>query len=85
MDYKYQEHTIKVKEGMQFYLTTDGYLDQNGGEKNFPFGKKKFQNIIKEYHQEVMADQQEVFLNTLDIYQGDEDINDDITLVGFTI
>jgi len=83
--YEYKEHTIKVKEGMQFYLTTDGYLDQNGGEKGFPFGKKRFQNIINEYHNESMADQQELFLNFLDEYQNEEERNDDVTLVGFKI
>jgi hypothetical protein len=31
---------------MQFFLSTDGYLDQNGGDKGFPFGKKKFSEII---------------------------------------
>jgi len=46
MDYEYKEYSLKVKDGMQFYLTTDGYLNQNGGEKSFPFEKKKFQNII---------------------------------------
>jgi len=85
MDYEYQEHTIEVKEEMRFYLSTDGYLDQNGGEKGFCFGKKKFQNIINEYYLKTMADQQEIFLNKLEEYQGKEETNDDITLVGFKI
>jgi PAS domain S-box-containing protein len=83
--FEFKEHTIDVKEGMQFYCTTDGYLDQNGGEKGFPFGKKRFENLILEYKDEPMADQQEVFLNELDAYQGNEETNDDVTLVGFKI
>jgi len=85
LDYEYKEHLIEVEEGMQFYLTTDGYLDQNGGEKSFPFGKKRFKSVIKEYHTETMADQQEVFLYELMNYQGEEETNDDMTLIGFTI
>ena len=84
-DYEYKEHTIEVKEGMQFYLTTDGYLDQNGGEKGFPFGKKRFQKIINEYYVEEMADQQEIFLNELDEYQDEAERNDDVTFIGFKI
>ena len=84
-DYKYTEHIINVEEGMQFYLTTDGYLDQNGGKKGFPFSKKRFKNIITEYHQETMADQQEVLLTELDLYQGDYETNDDITVIGIKI
>ena len=84
-DYEYKEHTLEVKEGMQFYLATDGYLDQNGGEKGFPFGKKKFQNLIKKHYKEAMKKQQEIFLDALSHYQGDEERNDDVTLVGFKI
>ena len=83
--YEFKEHTIEVKKGMQFYITTDGYLDQNGGEKGFPFSKKRFSNIIKEYSSESFADQQEVFLEELYEYQGEEDRNDDVTLIGFKI
>ncbi len=84
-DFQFKEHTIEVKEGMQFYLATDGYLDQNGGHKGFPFGKRRFGNIIKEYYSESFADQQEVFLEELYEYQGDEERNDDITLIGLKI
>jgi len=84
-DYEYKEHSIEVKEGMQFYLTTDGYLDQNGGDKGFPFGKKRFKQIIEEYHTESMADQQEVFLYELEAYQQAEDRNDDVTVIGLKI
>ena len=84
-DYEYKEHIIEVKDGMQFYLTTDGYLDQNGGEKGFCFGKKRFQKLIQEYHMETLADQQEVFLNELSEYQDDYETNDDVTLISFKI
>jgi len=87
-DYEYKETVISVHSGMKFYCTTDGYLDQNGGEKGFPFGKRRFENIIKEYYQESMADQQEVFLYTLDEYESmidDNERNDDVTVIGFEI
>ena len=85
IDYEYKEHTMEVKEGMSFYLATDGYLDQNGGEKAFPFGKKKFQNLIKKHHKEIMQKQEIMFIDALSQYQGSEDRNDDVTLVGFKI
>jgi len=84
-DFEFKEHCIETTEGMQFYLTTDGYLDQNGGEKGFPFGKKRFSNIINEYKDECFADQQEVFLEELHLYQGEEDRNDDVTLIALKI
>ncbi|MBF0264104.1 MAG: SpoIIE family protein phosphatase [Gammaproteobacteria bacterium] len=80
--YKFKEHKISVQAGMQIYLTTDGYLDQNGGDKGFPFGKKRFKALIEEHHNFPMASQKDIFINAISNYQGTEERNDDITVVG---
>ena len=88
MDYKYKETILEVEDGMKFYCTTDGYLDQNGGEKDFPFGKKRFSNIIKDNHYESMEKQQTIFLHEMNKYESvipNNDRNDDMTLIGFKI
>jgi len=85
IDHKYKEITLNVKEGMKFYITTDGYLDQNGGKKGFPFGKKRFIKVIQENKELKMSKQLEIFKSVLLEYQGKEDRNDDITVVGFEI
>ena len=69
MDYEYKETIIEVKDGMKFYCTTDGYLDQNGGDKDFPFSKKRFSNIIKENHNESMSNQKEIFIDKMYKYE----------------
>jgi len=87
-DYEYKETIINVKEGMKFYCTTDGYLDQNGGEKDFPFGKKRFTNIIKKYHTKPMKELQDIFTKEMMNYEAmvaDNDRNDDMTLIAFEI
>ena len=84
-NHKYKEHTVETKDGMEFYISTDGYFDQNGGTKGFPFGKKRFKEIIKEYHKESMANQQEVFLGIMMEYQDEEETNDDKTVIGLRI
>lgn len=87
-NYQYKETILAVEDGMKFYCTTDGYLDQNGGNKNFPFGKTRFKNIVEEFSNESMSDQKEVFLYKMDEYENMEknnDRNDDITVIGFTI
>lgn len=84
-NYKFTDHLIAVDDGMQFYLTTDGYTDQNGGKKGFPFGKKRFTKILEENYKESMADQQEILLDTLLEYQNNEERNDDMTVVGIKI
>jgi PAS domain S-box-containing protein len=87
-NYKYNETIINVKEGMKFFCTTDGYLDQNGGEKDFPFGKKRFSNIIKENYTKSMNDLQNIFIDSMTEYESmieNNDRNDDMTLIGFEI
>ncbi len=84
-EYTFTEHKIEVKKGMRFYLTTDGYLDQNGGDKGFPFGKKRFQNIITQFHNKTLNEQKNILIDTLHEYQQGTERNDDITLVGFEI
>jgi len=88
IDYKYKETILNVEEGMKFYCTTDGYLDQNGGEKGFPFGKKRFGEIIKNNYQLPMSQQQEIFQKTIEEYAAvldDNERNDDMTVIGFEI
>ncbi len=70
---------------MRFYITTDGYLDQNGGEKGFPFGKRRFKKIIENNYELPFAKQQEIFLYEMMEYQGEFERNDDIALIGFEI
>jgi serine phosphatase RsbU (regulator of sigma subunit) len=87
-NYEYKETIIDVQEGMKFYCTTDGYLDQNGGAKGFPFGKKRFTNIIKEHYKKDMKTQQIIFKKVMEQYESeveDNDINDDMTLIAFEI
>jgi len=88
MDYKYKETIIEVKEGTKFFCTTDGYLDQNGGEKDFPFGKKRFGNIIKNNYKESMAELQTIFQMEITEWESaiiNNDRNDDMTVIGFEV
>jgi serine phosphatase RsbU (regulator of sigma subunit) len=88
MDYEYKETIIPVEEGMKFYCTTDGYLDQNGGTKDFPFGKKRFGNIIKDNHTKPMNELQHIFTKEMDKYVSiipNNDRNDDVTIIAFEI
>ena len=87
-NYEYKETIIAVENGMKFYCTTDGYLDQNGGEKDFPFGKKRFGNIIKEHYQKPMTELQNILTNEMKEYESkipNNDRNDDMTVIAFEI
>ena len=85
LSYEYKDYTLQAKKGMQFYLTTDGYIDQSGGEDGFCLGKRRFQNIIKENYQKEYVEQKEIFISELLRYQNEYDRNDDVTLIGIKI
>jgi serine phosphatase RsbU (regulator of sigma subunit)/PAS domain-containing protein len=83
VNYKFKEFTIPIKENMKFYITTDGFLDQIGGEKEFPFGKSRFIELIKKYHELDFKIQKEIFLEELRKYKQNNIQTDDITVIGF--
>lgn len=82
LDYEFKEHAIEVKKGMQFYLTTDGYLDQNGGDKGFPFGKKRFQSVVNDIYKLPMNEQEVSLLKSIQKYKNGFEQNDDVTVIG---
>jgi len=84
-DYEFTEHTIELTKGMQFYISTDGYLDQNGGPKGFPFGKRRFKKLLEDNYNLPFSDQQEILLYEIMEYQGNFERNDDMALIGFKI
>ncbi len=84
-DYKYEQHCIDIEKDMQFYLSTDGYIDQKGGEKGFSMGKKKFKAIIEENYKITMEEQNNIFIKKLQEYQQDYFRIDDITVFGWRV
>lgn len=76
---------IQIQEGDIFVVTTDGFIHQNGGEKKYPFGKKRLYNIIKECEFESLELIKSKLESTMKDYQGNEEQRDDITVLGFKI
>jgi serine phosphatase RsbU (regulator of sigma subunit) len=85
INYQFNQHTIETQKDMRLYLSTDGFSDQNGGDKGFPFGKKRFRNLIFQHYLLPMAQQQQILLDELASYQADEERNDDITTLGLKV
>lgn len=77
------ENTDLPMSGWTYYMTTDGFLDQSGGEKNFGFGNKRFEQLIKDNAALSLKDQADSFETALDTYMGDQPQRDDITLLSF--
>jgi serine phosphatase RsbU (regulator of sigma subunit)/ABC-type amino acid transport substrate-binding protein len=81
--YVFHDHLLDFDESMRFYISSDGYIDQNGGDKGFPMGKKYMIKLLEASYEKPMQEQKDLLEKALLSYQGEEDRNDDITIVGF--
>lgn len=77
--------SITIQEDDIFIACTDGFLHQNGGSKNYPFGKKRLYNMVSECKKSDLRSIEEEFEAALDKYMNGNEQRDDITLAGFRI
>lgn len=82
-DQQFSNHHFYMEDGAQYYLTTDGLIDQIGNQKRRSLGKRRLKKIISDHAHKSMAEQKTEIMTAFSIFQGDEIRRDDITLVGF--
>lgn len=69
-----------------FYMTSDGYPDQFGGERGKKFKLKAFKDLLIDIHQLPMANQKEILTETIQSWMGSEyEQIDDICVIGIKI
>ena len=73
-----------VEKGTTFYLTTDGYMDQNNSER-IKLGTHRFREVISQVAFLPLSEQKVAFEEVLDEHQQAADQRDDITLVGVKV
>jgi serine phosphatase RsbU (regulator of sigma subunit) len=77
-----EKHEINVRSGDVFFLFTDGYPDQFGGEKNKKFTLKRFQDLLMKIYHKKMCRQKKILEDTITKWQGSIEQLDDITVMG---
>ena len=76
---------IDTPEGRRFILTSDGIIDQVGGEKRRGFGKKHFKQLLLDSESVPLEELGDHLYHELELYQQDEIRRDDVSIFGFTI
>lgn len=84
-DQRYPETVVPLRLGQRFYLTSDGLIDQVGGERHRMFGRKRFKNLLLSVQSLPLKDQGGKVMQSLLEYQGDETRRDDLAVIGFSI
>ena len=82
---QFEECTIDVKPGDQFYLNTDGVRDQFGGPNNRKFGRKRFADLLIRHSGLPLMERKRAIQKDLLLWKGANAKVDDATLIGFEI
>lgn len=78
----FEVHEITFQVGDVFYLFTDGYADQFGGNDNKKFMIKNLKDLLFNIHRLPIFQQKEILEKTLISWQNKEVQTDDVTLIG---
>ncbi len=81
----FKTHCLKYQKGDLFYLYTDGFPDQFGGEENRKFMSRRFREFLLEYHYLSCTEQEEKLQTALEMWRGNLKQTDDILVVGVKV
>lgn len=84
-DYRFSDVSVDISGGVRVYLVSDGLVDQVGGKKKFPFGKRRFMEFIEDRRHRTLKEQGAELVHEFNEYQGGETRRDDVTVIGFEL
>jgi len=83
-DRSYTTHSLPhTGEERMYFIFSDGYQDQFGGEKGFKFLTSNFKSLLLEVHDKPVLDQKTIIHDTIIEWKGDYAQTDDILVIGF--
>jgi serine phosphatase RsbU (regulator of sigma subunit) len=83
--FEFTTHVIPIEVDMACYLFTDGFIDQLGGPKRLPLGHKRFTDLLSRIQSQSFSEQSRMLVEVFQDYQGNNDRQDDVTVVGFKL
>lgn len=81
----FTRHTIHYNSGDKFYIFSDGYADQFGGENNKKYMTKRFRELLEKVAHKEMNKQKEILEVELLNWMGSSEQVDDILVIGFEV
>jgi len=84
-DLHYDDHEIAFEKGDQFYLFSDGFADQFGGDQGKKFKSKAFKDLLTSIQTEPMEIQKEKVGTAIMKWKGELEQVDDIVVLGFRL
>lgn len=86
-DRDFETHKLDLTDGKvrSFYLFSDGYSDQFGGEKGFKYLTKNFKDLLVDIHDKDVLDQKTILHEELERWKDGYSQTDDILVIGLKL
>jgi ligand-binding sensor domain-containing protein/serine phosphatase RsbU (regulator of sigma subunit) len=81
-NYTFTNHNFELKKGDTFYLFTDGYVDQFGGEHEKKFSTKRFKEVLSTLQHLPLSEQKTKLDETIETWKSHIEQIDDILVIG---
>lgn len=78
----FELHEIIPKKGDKFYIYSDGFQDQFGGQNNRKYLSSRFKELLLNISEKSAQEQKQILKNELDTWKGDHPQTDDILIAG---
>lgn len=82
LDPNFDSHEIKLQHGDTFYIFSDGFADQFGGDYNKKLTSKKFKQVLLDIQHLTMPEQEKYLTKFLDDWKAGCEQVDDILVIG---
>jgi len=81
----FTNHEIDIQPGDMFYLFTDGYIDQFGGDNRRKFRIAPFRELLFSVHLKPVEEQKKILEASFNAWKGQLEQIDDVLVFGFRI
>ena len=84
-DFEFKNNSIEYVAGDVFYLFTDGYADQFGGDTGKKLMTKNFKKLLLSVSSKPLIEQKEEIRKTFESWKGDHEQIDDVLVIGVKV
>ena len=82
---EFEKHEIEILEGDIFYIFSDGFPDQFGGDENKKYMTKRFRELLLKISSYKLSSQEGLLQEEFDAWRGDNEQVDDVLVIGFQL
>ncbi|MBL4707160.1 MAG: SpoIIE family protein phosphatase, partial [Flavobacteriales bacterium] len=81
----FKNNKLKLKKNDLLYISSDGYADQFGGEKNKKYLYSRYKSLLLSLSPYTMKEQEEMLINEFNSWKGDNEQLDDVCVIGIRV